>query len=100
MAPVDRMDGQYLDARGAGGPDWPATGGFAITPSDSVDLPRVTRSIYVGAAGNVKVNLAYAPGGTPESVTLTAVPAGTFIPVRATRVFATGTTATGLVGLD
>ncbi len=65
-----------------------------ITPNDSTDLGTVTRAIYVGGAGNVAVTM---KNGT--SVTFTAPPVGTILPVRATRVLATGTTATNLVAL-
>lgn len=75
--------------------EWgPAHDAVAITPSDSVDLTAVTRGIYVGAAGNVKVDML--GSGT---VTFTSVQVGTVLPVRATRVYSTGTTATGLIAL-
>lgn len=68
---------------------------FAITPSDTVNFSRETHGgIYVGGTGDV-VAVLY-DGST---VTFTAVPAGTILPVRAIRVNATGTTATNLVGL-
>jgi hypothetical protein len=74
--------------------DGPAANGIAITTNDSLDLANVTRGIYVGGTGDVKVNLA--GSGT---VTFSAVPVGTILPVRASRVYATGTTATLLIGL-
>lgn len=64
----------------------------AITPSDSA--AQSYRAIYVGGAGNVAV---VTEGG--DSVTFTAPPVGTIIPVSVTQVKATGTTATLLVGL-
>jgi hypothetical protein len=65
---------------------------FNFTASDSTDLANVTRALIVGVAGNVKIT-------DPEGVTDTyALPAGT-IPCRATRIWSTGTTATGLVGI-
>ena len=75
----------------------PATGAFAITPSDSTDLPRVTRAIYVGGGGDVTVQPLLA---SDDTVTFTAVPTGAVLPIRASRVLDTGTTATDLVGLD
>lgn len=72
----------------------PGANGAAITPNDSSDLANVTRGIYVGATGDLKVTLA--GSGT---VTFVGVPAGTLLPIRANRVFATGTTATSLVAL-
>jgi len=72
----------------------PARGGFAVTASDSVDLPRETRAVYVGSSGDLSVVLV--DGST---VILAGLLAGSLVPVRATRVKATGTTATLLVGL-
>lgn len=72
----------------------PAYDGFAVNPSDSVDLPSVTRAIWVGGSGTVVADLA---GGT--TLTFTGVAAGTVLPVQARRVRATGTTATALIGL-
>jgi hypothetical protein len=70
----------------------PHRDGFAITPSDTVDLPYTASSIWVGGVGNVTL---VTPYGT--ALTFTAVPAGTLLPFCATRVMATGTTATLLV---
>lgn len=66
----------------------------AITPSDSVDLPSVTRGVYVGGDGNV---VAVSEAGV--AVTFANVSAGAILPIRARRINATGTTATGLVAL-
>lgn len=66
----------------------------AVTPSDSADLANVTRAIYVGGAGAIAV---VSPTG--QTVTFSAVPVGTLLPIRAARVKATGTTATNLVAL-
>ncbi len=76
------------------GLDAPATKAFDITPSDTADLAEIPRYVYVGSAGDLKVDMM--DGGT---VTFTAVPAGTLLPIRVTRVYLTGTTATGIVGL-
>ena len=72
----------------------PAIGAADIIPSDSVALPKATRAIYVGTAGNLRLQFM-----SGEVVTLTAVQAGAIYPVRALLVLATGTTATGLVAL-
>lgn len=60
------------------------------TPSDSADLVFVTRAIRANVAGTIKVDL-YTGG----SVTMNFA-AGETRSVRATRVYATGTTATGI----
>jgi len=73
----------------------PSPHGFSITPNDSTALASVTRGIYVGGAGDVTLTLA----GDSVAVLLKAVPVGTFLPVCASYVKATGTTATQLVGL-
>lgn len=65
----------------------------AITPHDTNDIA-TTVAVYVGGAGNLKVDMK--GGGT---VTFQAVPVGTVLEIRATRIYATGTTATYLLGL-
>jgi hypothetical protein len=67
---------------------------YAITPSDSVALATAIRGIYVGGAGDVSVQNA---AGT--AVVFKAVPVGSVLPVSTTRVNATLTTATLLIGL-
>lgn len=69
---------------------------FEITQSDTVNLSKATTGgIYVGGAGSVVAVL-----WDGSTVTFTGVPAGAILPVVVIRVNATGTTATGLVGLD
>lgn len=71
----------------------PAWRGGAVTTSDSADIEN-TRSLFVGGAGDVKVTLL---GGSV--LTFSGVGAGTFMPIQATRVWATGTTATLILAL-
>lgn len=73
--------------------DNPPQHAFAVVPSDTVDLPFVTRFIYVGGAGDVSL---ITLGG--ETVVFKAVPVGTTLKVQATRVTSTNTTATNLLG--
>lgn len=75
------------------GVDAPALGAFAVAPSDSTDLARPIRAVTIGTAGGT---LSYV---SREGVTCTTgpLPVGTY-PMFATRVRATGTTATGLTG--
>lgn len=73
----------------------PAASAVAITPSDSVDLETPTRGLYVGAAGNVKVDMV--DNGT--AIVFTGLAAGVIHPIRCKRVYSTGTSATGLVGV-
>lgn len=80
---------------GTGGANSSATNLIAITPSDSVDLPTGVRGIYVGVAGNVAIQ---AVNDTLPQ-TFVGVAAGSILPVRAQRVFSTGTTATTMLGM-
>jgi hypothetical protein len=73
----------------------PATKAFAITESDDNDVEEVTRAVYVGGAGDIAVVMA--EGGAP--VVFGAVPAGTLLPIRISRLMSTDTTATNVVGL-
>lgn len=72
----------------------PAAYAAAVTPSDTVDLTSEARALFVGTGGNVRV---LTVGG--DTVTFNAVPAGTTLPVRVKRVYATSTTASNIVAL-
>lgn len=76
--------------------DSPATKAFDAyaQKSDTVDLTIVTRAIYTGSGGNIKVDMS--DGGT---VTFASVPAGAIIPVCISRLYSTGTAATDVIGL-
>lgn len=70
-----------------------ATSAAVITPHDT--NPNVFNAIYVGGTGNITlIDLA------GNSVLISAIPAGTILPIACTLVMATGTTATLLVGLN
>lgn len=70
----------------------PADNQVAVTPSDSTDLPFVSRALWVGGAGNLVVT----PAAGGSDVTYT-VAAGAILPIRVSRVKSTGTTATQIV---
>jgi hypothetical protein len=70
----------------------PASMAAAITPSDSADLATASKRLWIGGAGAVAL---ITVGGS--TVTYTAVPAGTYLQVRAARVKSTGTTATNII---
>lgn len=72
----------------------PITNGAAVTPDDSNDLAYVTRGIYVGTAGNLKVTLL-----NGDAITFTSLAAGIIHPIRAKRIWTTGTTAANILGL-
>jgi len=67
---------------------------LAVTPHDTNDLTSPADSLYVGATGDVKVDT---QGG--QTVTITTVPAGAILPIRVTRVYSSGTTATEIFQL-
>lgn len=71
----------------------PAERAVSITPSDATDF-KPTRGIYVGAAGDVAVDMA---DGT--AVTFTELSAGVVHPLSVKRVYSTGTTATNILAL-
>lgn len=71
---------------------------FAITPSDSADLALGTTWIYAGGAGTIKLTCVDDPGNH-SGVSITVV-ANQFVKVAARRVYATGTTATPLIGFS
>ena len=72
-----------------------AKGAFAVTPSDTVDLPGgVCRGVYIGGAGNLRVTMA-----NDDVVTFTALAIGVVHPISAKRVWSTATTATSIVAI-
>lgn len=84
------LEGQTIPYNG------PASHLVAITPSNATDLSaEKIKALWVGGAGDVAV-IGVSDAG---AITLSAVPAGTLLPVMVTKVMATGTTATLIVGL-
>jgi uncharacterized protein with PhoU and TrkA domain len=71
----------------------PATDIEQIVPSDTSDLGHMTKALNAATAGVVRV--------TTQQGTITDIflAAGTVFPLRIRRVWATGTSATGLRGL-
>ena len=70
------------------------THAFAVTPDDETDLSEIVRGLMVATTGDVQLRMA-----SGATIALPALLPGVQYAVRATRVFATGTTATGIVGL-
>ena len=79
----------------------PAAGAVAVTPSDTVNISSgACRALYIGGpAGGDFVDVTIMPAGYSASVMFKNVPVGSILPVNATRVLATGTTATSIVAL-
>lgn len=73
--------------------DGPASDFTNVTPDDGADLAVSSRSISVGASGIVQVT---SVKGTTGPIYIAA---GVPYPIRARRVWATSTTATGIVAL-
>lgn len=68
----------------------PPSNAALVSPSDTADLPFVSRAIYVGTPGDVRV---MTQGG--QDITYKAL-SGTKI-LRVERVYATGTTAADII---
>jgi hypothetical protein len=77
------------------GPDLsaPAERAEAVTPSDTADLTNVSRAIWVGTPGNLRVTMR-----TGAVVTFPNINNG-WHPLRVSRVWSTGTTASGIVAV-
>jgi hypothetical protein len=85
----------------------PSVLGLAVSANDTITFT-TTKSLYVGVSGNVKVQfgVGYNPTSFTDSanntfpnVTFQNVPAGTFLPLKVNKVFATGTTANSFVAI-
>ncbi|MBN2629390.1 MAG: hypothetical protein JXR75_02480 [Rhodobacteraceae bacterium] len=71
----------------------PATRAAAVVPNDDTDLGHICSALHVGVMGNVRLV-------TFSFETVTFVNASGILPIRARRVFASGTTASGIVALS
>ncbi|MEM9247686.1 MAG: hypothetical protein AAGB05_03205 [Pseudomonadota bacterium] len=74
-------------------PDAPATSVVELVPNDSADLAHVTLGLNVSTPGTVRVTT------LAGDVVDVYVAAGVAFPIRVERVWATGTTATGIRAL-
>ncbi len=70
----------------------PSEGGFEVTPGDDNDQAKVGRGLYLGVAGDVKVDMF-----NGDTITFVNLSSGTIHPIRVRRVYATGTEATDIV---
>lgn len=64
----------------------------AVTPSDANDI-RLTRGLYTGSGGNITVDM------NNKTVLFASTATGVVLPIRVTRVWSTGTAATGILAL-
>lgn len=92
----DRFADQYGSVQNQrAGMNWPATECFPSTPSDILPLLQgPCRALYVGVGGALAIADCF-----DNPITLAAVATGTILPFRVKQVFATGTTASGLIAL-
>lgn len=79
-------------------PDSPASLAYAVDPSDTNDLgPLYAKMLFIGVGGDVA--LTPAENQSDDPVVFKNAPDGSYLLVRARRVWATGTTATSIVAL-
>jgi hypothetical protein len=71
-----------------------ATQAAAITTSDATVYAEPYVGVYIGGAGNLKVDLFDPSGVLSTGITFTGLAAGQLIPICVSRIYATGTTAT------
>lgn len=74
------------------GMEAPVASAAPITPDDAADLTHVTRAVFLGTGGDLRVTMA---GG--ETLVFVNMAPG-WHPVRVARVWATGTTAAQIIG--
>lgn len=70
-----------------------AHGAAAVTLNDSTVLP-ISRSLYVGTGGNIKVTMA-----DGQVVTFLNVVSGSILPIQTQVIWSTGTTASNILAL-
>ena len=74
----------------------PARNSYAVTPHDTNEIGEfVPKALYVGTGGNISMQLV----GDTAAVTFSNVPDGSLLPVRASIIKSTGTTASGIIAL-
>lgn len=73
----------------------PSSACFPIVPSDALELPEVTKAVYVGTGGQITL----IPVDNQTAITFANVPSGGILDVRVSKVLATGTDASDIVGL-
>lgn len=83
-------------AWGRAGPTTPARRAIVVVPHDVNDLAEYPKALRVNGAGTLRI--LPSKNADADAITLTVV-AGEYVPIQVRRVFATGTTATGIVAL-
>lgn len=88
------MATQRKTAGGSLAEQGPAHDGIAITKSDT-QMTTQCRAIYVGTSGDLAVKFS----GDGTAITFKNVPSGTLLPLSATHIMSTNTTASDIVAL-
>lgn len=88
MSIPDRFD------RNADAPANPARDAFMVAPDDANPLPRLPKALLIGTTGTLTLRAVDAASDIAFTVQ-----AGQIVPIRASHVRATGTTAGEIVGL-
>lgn len=78
------------------GIDSPATNVVLITPNNTIDLVNPIRGIGFGTEGTLKIRTV---GGDIVTIPSGVLAAGVIHPIRISRVYATGTTVTDIIGV-
>ncbi|MHA6723767.1 spike base protein, RCAP_Rcc01079 family [Sphingomonas sp. RS2018] len=78
----------------ADGPADPVRRAFAVVPHDSAALPSLPKALLIGGSGTIVLRAVDSPNDIAVPVT-----AGQILPIRASHVRASGTTATTIVAL-
>ncbi len=68
-----------------------------FTGTADVDLVTVSRAVYIGTAGTLKVDMVGIDGQTGATVTFNGCLAGTVLPICIKKIYDTGTTAAGVI---
>lgn len=71
----------------------PAAHLHEVTPSDTEDMPYASRALNVAGEGTVRVTT------VAGDIATVAIAPGVPFPIRCTRVWASGTSATGIVSM-
>ena len=90
------LDGSPIDVEGeinVGGLQ--GSSAFSVAPSNDADLASITTALYIGFTGNISLICS----GDTVPVLFSNVPGGSFLPLKVKRVTASGTTASGIVGI-
>lgn len=75
----------------------PAKDALEFTGTADVTLSMQSRAVYIGGAGTLKVDMVGYDGAAGATVTFSGCAAGTVLPICITKIYDTGTTASGVV---